>query len=78
MTVSLSGHFWSVQTPLLPQPRQRLKKNRSDQIPDALFHNPKNYDIQESNKKSGGNLFIHGQYGYCRNAITDEVAQVPW
>ena len=67
----------SISTPVTSgttySPRRQQIKNRSDQIPDAVFHNRKNYDIQESNKKSGGNLFIHGQYGYCRNALTAEV-----
>ena len=42
-------------------------------IPLSVYNNRKNYDIQESNKRTGGCLFIQGKYGYTRNALKDDV-----
>ena len=42
-------------------------------IPISVYNNRKNYDIQESNKRTGGCLFIQGKYGYTRNGMKDDV-----
>ena len=48
-------------------------KQSQDAIPECVYKNRKNYDIQESNKRAGGCLFIHEKYAYCRNGVNNDV-----
>ena len=48
-------------------------KRSQEAIPECVYKNRKNYDIQESNKRSGGCLFIHDNYAYLRNGVQYDV-----
>lgn len=48
-------------------------KQSQNAVPECVYKNRKNYDIQESNKRSGGCLFIQDRYAYFRNGVKYDV-----
>ena len=81
------GKLWTPSTPVpsitlggetcdtTPAGTIRFKgcKRSQDAIPECVYKNRKNYDIQESNKRQGGCLFIHDKYAYLRNGVQYDV-----
>ena len=82
------GKLWTPSTPSAPSialeadtsdttPAGTIRfkgcKRSQDAIPECVYKNRKNYDIQESNKRQGGCLFIHDKYAYLRNGVQYDV-----